>query len=1136
MDSQELHLLLTREPWRQHFDPSLLHRGLDLVRAGEVRVLQHIANDGGNDMWLARIGRNASNSFECQIEAPPAGGRGRIRFSCGCRRQTLCEHAAALLTYMSIVPAASWFHADDAPGPAGTGVTLARWDRWLDQVSSNARRPATAAAQRVFGLMLRAQAAREFPAAFPWQEVDSHLAAIPRLLAAPVWLRPGKRGDALVDPQGLHMSALGAEPAPAEGWPDETLSALSVLLGDADVSHGALRLTRIAARQHEHAMEQLMARYPVFFEKASAGALHRAEDRQLQLRWEDQDDGSQRLAVAIADGGHLQLLRAAQYWYIDSKAQCYGRVQGNASLLEALANAPSLEPEDVASFSAHLASHGAVLDLPTPNPRGPVELLNVTPKPVLLLRRERNWPVITHSYLADKRVEVGCARLLFDYGPARVDALDYHSVVRRMRQGTVYEVARKIDAEHAAARLLLDAKLADALELFYAQTGGFAVVEEGDWVLSLGKRKPPAAPEAWQPVLQQLAQAGFTIEFADDFPRDRLVATGDWHAELAVDDNGWFDLQLGIEVDGERIDLLPILRRLLADPEFPQQPYPGEKPDATWRVLIDEQRSAELPLQRLRELTEPLLEWLQAEPGPSLRLHRTQAENLARLADRDVLHWRGSEILRARITRLRESARSEIDTPDGFTAPLRPYQREGLAWLDFLAEAGLGGVLADDMGLGKTVQVLAHLLLEKRCGRLEQPALVVCPTSLVGNWRDEAARFTPQLRVLVIHGAGRADTYDEIGNNDLIITTYPLLPRDRESLIAQQFSLLIVDEAQAIKNARSQAAQVVREIPARRRLAMTGTPLENHLGELWAQFDAVEPGLLGSERQFTRLYRTPIEKQGDNDRQQRLNQRIGTLLLRRRKEDVLADLPAKTEIVRRIELEGDQRSFYETLRLAQHERVREAVRERGLNQSGIIVLDALLKLRQVCCDPSLVKLASAKKVHASAKREALHELLDGLLAEGRRVLLFSQFTEMLGRLAADFDARKSPYLMLTGDTPGRLRSDLVQRFQDGEVPLFLISLKAGGVGLNLTAADTVIHYDPWWNPAAEAQATDRAHRIGQDKPVFVYKLICAGTVEEKIQALQARKSDLARAVLEGGASQRLRFDESDMAELFAPLQ
>ena len=413
---------------------------------------------------------------------------------------------------------------------------------------------------------------------------------------------------------------------------------------------------------------------------------------------------------------------------------------------------------------------------------------------------------------------------------------------------------------------------------------------------------------------------------------------------------------------------------------------------------------------------------------------------------------------------------------------------------------------------------------------------MVAPTSLVGNWRDETARFAPMLKVLVLQGAHRAAQYARIADHDLVITTYPLLPRDETRLREARFSLLVLDEAQAIKNAHSQAAKVVRNIPAMRRLAMTGTPLENHLGELWAQFDAVEPGLLGSERQFNKLYRTPIEKHADRDRQQRLNQRIGALLLRRRKQDVLPDLPAKTEIVLPLELAGAQRSLYETLRLAQHERVQQAVKERGLAQAGIIVLDALLKLRQACCDPRLVKLPSARKITQSAKLDALLELLDSLLAEDRRVLVFSQFTEMLGLIEEALRARHIRYQLLTGQTPARERTALVARFQEGDVPVFLISLKAGGVGLNLTAADTVIHYDPWWNPAAETQATDRAHRIGQQQSVFVYRLICTGTVEEKIHALQARKADLAQAVLDnGGATQRLRFDEADLEALFGEL-
>ena len=262
---------------------------------------------------------------------------------------------------------------------------------------------------------------------------------------------------------------------------------------------------------------------------------------------------------------------------------------------------------------------------------------------------------------------------------------------------------------------------------------------------------------------------------------------------------------------------------------------------------------------------------------------------------------------------------------------------------------------------------------------------------------------------------------------------------------------------------------------------------------------------------------------------------MGALLLRRRKEDVLTELPPKTEIVHSLELLGAQRQLYETLRLAQHERVRESIQQRGLGQSGIVVIDALLKLRQACCDPRLVKLESARKVKESAKLDALLELIDGLREEGRRMLVFSQFTQMLALIAQALDKRKIKYLSLTGDTPSTARADLVREFQEGDVPVFLISLKAGGVGLNLTAADAVIHYDPWWNPAVESQATDRAHRMGQDKPVFVYKLICAGTVEEKIQARQERKAELARAVLEGGSTAALRFDEADLAELFAPL-
>jgi SNF2 family DNA or RNA helicase len=478
----------------------------------------------------------------------------------------------------------------------------------------------------------------------------------------------------------------------------------------------------------------------------------------------------------------------------------------------------------------------------------------------------------------------------------------------------------------------------------------------------------------------------------------------------------------------------------------------------------------------------------------------------------------------------------------GFAATLRPYQQIGLDWLQFLREYGLAGILADDMGLGKTVQTLAHLHLEKASGRADRPSLVVATTSLMANWRNEAAQFAPDLKVLTLHGKDRADRFGEIAGADLVLTTYPLLVRDRETLLAQDWHLLVMDEAQFIKNPKAQSHQVARGLKARHRLSLTGTPLENHLGELWAQFDFLMPGLLSNAKRFTQVFRTPIEKLGDEEARVRLAERVRPFLLRRTKEQVLKDLPPRTEMVRWVEIEGGQRDLYESLRVAFDRKLRLVLTEQGVGRSQIMIFDALLKLRQICCDPRLVKLPAAealvKKGHAhSAKLATLMEMLDELLDEGRKVLLFSQFTSMLGLIELELEKRGILYAKLTGQT--RDRETPIGDFQEGRVPLFLISLKAGGTGLNLTAADTVIHYDPWWNPAVEEQATARAHRIGQDKPVFVYKLMTQGTVEEKILALQGRKRGLADQLMKqggaGGEGGGHLLTAGDLDVLFQPL-
>ncbi len=470
--------------------------------------------------------------------------------------------------------------------------------------------------------------------------------------------------------------------------------------------------------------------------------------------------------------------------------------------------------------------------------------------------------------------------------------------------------------------------------------------------------------------------------------------------------------------------------------------------------------------------------------------------------------WQDAASVAATAERFRElPAMAEVAIPAGFTATLRPYQQHGLNWLQHLRQHGLGGFLADEMGLGKTAQTIAHIAAERAAGRLDRPVLVVMPTSLVANWQSELARFAPHLDVIVLHGQGREERRARLDGVDVVLTTYAVLARDAEPMREIAWHMVVLDEAQAIKTPEAKATRAACQLDARHRVCLSGTPIENNLDELWSQFAFLQPGLLGDRRSFTKRFRSPIEKEGDPQRRQQLSRRIRPFILRRTKAEVAAELPPKETILRHITLGQDQRELYDTIRATLHDTVRDQLAELGPNQGRFVVLNALLKLRQACCDPRLVKLASGPSEAGSAKLDTLLEMIGGMLPEGRRILVFSQFTSMLDLIKPALTAAGHRFVELRGDT--RDRGEPVRAFQAGEVPLFLISLKAGGRGLNLTAADTVIHYDPWWNPAVEDQASDRAHRIGQTKSVFVYKLIAADTVEERIVRLQERKAELA---------------------------
>lgn len=724
------------------------------------------------------------------------------------------------------------------------------------------------------------------------------------------------------------------------------------------------------------------------------------------------------------------------------------------------------------------------------------------------------------------------AALAFDYQGHLAYGRQSKDLLIRQHADLNLRVVRDANAEAQLRNRLTDIGLHIALrqsEALGEHPGEhFELANESSWLTFMQKHLPALQAEGWQ------------IEMQSDFHYN-LTQIDDWYANIEESaEHDWFDLELGIEVDGQRISLLPVLLQAIRrTPWLLNGEAVAQRQDQDMLLvsLTQTGQRVALPFARLKPLLATLGELFFAEPGDisnQIRLSRTDAPRLSQLQSGPAFKWHGGEQLRSMAQRLHELPEFKATIPTELKAELRPYQCHGLAWMQALSELEMGGLLADDMGLGKTLQTLAHILSEKQAGRLKQPALIVMPTSLIPNWQDEAARFAPTLRVLALHGSKRRSLFKLIDQHDVVLTTYALLSRDLKTLSAETFHLLVLDEAQNIKNPRSKTALAAGQIRARQRLCLTGTPLENHLGELWSLFNFLMPGWLGDSKSFTRDYRTPIEKQGNEQRLAHLHGRIKPFVLRRKKEHVARELPPKTEITYWVDLSAAQRDRYETLRLAMDKKVRAEIVRQGLARSQIVILEALLRLRQACCDLRLLgDDDNTLKSSDSGKLTALLNMLEELFAEGRKVLLFSQFTSMLSLIETELIARNIDYVMLTGSTQDRRTP--VEQFQAGEHSIFLISLKAGGSGLNLTAADTVIHFDPWWNPASEAQASDRAYRIGQDKPVFVYKMITRGSVEEKIQHLQQAKANLARGVLDGGSQAQWQITEDDLQALFEPL-
>jgi superfamily II DNA or RNA helicase len=734
-------------------------------------------------------------------------------------------------------------------------------------------------------------------------------------------------------------------------------------------------------------------------------------------------------------------------------------------------------------------------------------------------------------------VELPVIVLSFDYGACIVEA---DELELELAPGAGSGVLRDRSMERAA-RLALESF--GAIDLDCLDSHGRDLDARADYLVSLDE-DASAYCAFTASALPELTRRGYRVELDPAYPYRLIQGDLEWYAEVARDGErpDWFGLELGVQIDGQRVNLVPVLltlldrsaelsslralergtEKLLVVP-VASYGYARVSPDwlkRVWSVLVElyKEGAAKLP-PGARELT---------------RGHALKALDEAFANTGTKLHWQSEPEPSTAATLAFLEPPTPID-PARITvrASLRPYQLEGVAFLQHLRRHGQGGVLADDMGLGKTLQTIAHLALEHGGNALCPPSLIVCPTSLVYNWQRELARFAPQLRVRVYHGQARHREREWLDAADVILTSYPILLRDANVLEPLRYHLLVLDEAQAIKNSGSAVHRAVRALRAGHRLCLSGTPIENHLAELWSLFDFLSPGMLGSEGQFRARFPSQLgDSLVDEARLRALSERVAPFILRRMKEQVAKDLPGKIVSVVPVELSGKQRELYESIRAAAHHDVRQAIRHKGAAGATLDVLDALLKLRQLCCDPRLLKLPAARFVRESAKLARLLQLLEAHLECGRRVLVFSQFTGMLSLIAEALDERRIAHLSLTGATQNRAAR--VDAFTRGQADVFLISLKAGGTGLNLVSADTVIHYDPWWNPAAQDQATDRAYRIGQDKPVLVQELLAVGSVEERMRVLCEQKRALAQAILHGQGEAAIA-NPQIVDDLLAPL-
>ncbi|NJD35427.1 MAG: hypothetical protein FIA96_11450, partial [Betaproteobacteria bacterium] len=875
------------------FDAATMQRGRDYAGEGRVRV-KHVERAPGEIHVEAEVQGTRKRPYEVDLwlELDQGGAIVDVDNSCMCPMRENCKHVVATLLNLGQTTDIGSFSGngkpssrDEAGYPEPSAAAL-DWLSSLDQ--AQAREPSAGSFQPRVVYLLR-------PGSPPSLSLGKS--------------RPLKKGGvgkpAAYRPQPYDLGSVRSH---RDFILDDDITPLRLFLAlqagggyfyneavDLSGEAGAL-LLRLALRTGRLYLDGLVEL-----------PLESGAPRPLNLSWTHNLAGLQQLAFDLP--ASLQMIPTWPPFYLDAAARVVGELRSDLSpdLLQQLMTAPPLNEADAPLVRERLAHLAQEKQLALPLPDVPQAVAAGKPSARLVLTQGR----FRHLAMSRLHDDLALAVLYFAYpqGPTVVGVERPASFMRQRRDGEW----RTLQRDLAEESLIWQRVRAAGLESWQRNLANYQRLEGTED----GLMPPRSDAVGWlffvNEGVPELERQGIPVIFAEDFPYC-IAQAEDWF--VAVEESvgsDWFDLDLGVTVAGERVSLVPPLLRLLREQPDLLGVVRGLEDSETFPVALDARRILPVPAGRLKAWLLPLLEFLD-EDRPRLARH-----NAAALAGLENLptQWIGGEELRALGRRLNDfSGMTHYPQAPGFTATLRPYQQIGLDWLQFLREYGLAGILADDMGLGKTVQTLAHLHLEKFSGRADRPSLVVATTSLMANWRNEAAQFAPELKVLTLHGKDRAERFGEIAGADLVLTTYPLLVRDRETLVAQDWHLLVMDEAQFIKNPKAQSHQVARALRARHRLSLTGTPLENHLGELWAQFDFLMPGLLSNAKRFTQVFRTPIEKLGDDEMRARLADRVRPFLLRRTKEQVLKDLPPRTEMVRWVEIDGGQRDLYESLRVA----------------------------------------------------------------------------------------------------------------------------------------------------------------------------------------------------------------------------